>query len=87
MNKCCAWPWSAGFAGLAISYGLSLSNSVVFCVQQQCSLSNTIISAERIKQYMNLPSEAPAVIDDKRPSLHWPSVGKVEVENLQVNPR
>ncbi|KAG0571068.1 hypothetical protein KC19_6G208800 [Ceratodon purpureus] len=76
-----------GFAGLAISYGLSLNLSVVFSVQHQCNLSNIIISAERIKQYMSLPSEAPAVIDEKRPSLHWPSVGKVELENLQVRYR
>lgn len=71
---------------MAISYGLSLNISVVFGVQHQCNLSNTIISVERIKQYMNLVSEAPAVIPNKRPSLHWPSTGRVELENLQVNP-
>lgn len=76
-----------GFAGMAISYGLSLNISVVFGVQHQCNLSNTIISVERIKQYMNLVSEAPAVIPNKRPSLHWPSTGRVELENLQVRYR
>jgi len=34
---------------------------------------------------MHLESEAPVVINDNRPSAHWPNVGKVELENLQVN--
>jgi ATP-binding cassette subfamily C (CFTR/MRP) protein 2 len=73
-----------GFAGLVITYGLSLNVSQVFSVQHQCNLANVIISVERIKQYMNLPSEAPAVIMDERPPVQWPSTGKVELKNLQV---
>ena len=76
--------WGAGFAGLVITYGLSLNLSVVFSVQNQCNLANIIISVERISQYMHLPSEAPAVIDDKRPPVQWPNTGKVELQNLQV---
>lgn len=77
----------AGFAGLAITYGLSLNISVVFSVQNQCNLANVIISVERLKQYLNLPSEAPAIIKDKRPPTQWPNEGKVELQNLEVRPQ
>ena len=38
----------AGFVGMALSYGLSLNNSFVFSIQNQCQLSNQIISVEKV---------------------------------------
>ena len=37
----------AGFVGMALFYGLSLNNSFVFSIQNQCQLSNQIISVEK----------------------------------------
>ncbi|CAD6337044.1 unnamed protein product [Miscanthus lutarioriparius] len=37
-----------GFVGMALSYGLSLNNSFVFSIQNQCQLSNQIISVEKV---------------------------------------
>lgn len=76
---------NTGFIGLTLSYGLTLNMVMVVSLQNQCILANHIISVERIKQYMNIPSEAPEVIDDRRPPQNWPLVGKVEICNLQVN--
>lgn len=75
---------SSGFSGLALTYALSLSASQVFFVQWQCKLVNYIVSVERINQYMHLPSEAPAVIEGKRPSMQWPTQGKVVLEELKI---
>lgn len=75
----------AGFIGMAISYGLSLNTSLVFSIQHQCTLANYIISVERLNQYMHIPSEAPEVIEGSRPPTNWPSLGKVEILDLQVN--
>jgi ATP-binding cassette subfamily C (CFTR/MRP) protein 2 len=75
----------AGFIGMALSYGLSLNMSLVFSIQNQCTLANYIISVERLNQYMYIPSEAPEVIEGSRPPTNWPSVGKVEIHDLQVN--
>jgi ATP-binding cassette, subfamily C (CFTR/MRP), member 2 len=69
---------------MALSYGLSLNNSFVFSIQNQCQLSNQIISVERVNQYMDIPSEAAEVIEENRPSPNWPQVGRVELRDLKV---
>ena len=74
----------AGLIGMALSYGLSLNVFLVFSVKLQCFLSNSVISVERLEQYMHIPSEAPEVIEGSRPPHDWPSVGKVEIRNLKV---
>ncbi|KAJ7553020.1 hypothetical protein O6H91_06G081400 [Diphasiastrum complanatum] len=76
-----------GLIGLALSYGLSLNVSLVCSVQNQCILANWIVSVERIKQYMHIPSEAPAVIEDHRPAPTWPPNGNILLNNLQVRYR
>ena len=78
-------PFTAGFIGMTLRYGLSLNMSLVFSIQNQCTLANYIISVERLNQYMHVPSEAPEVIEGNRPPTNWPSVGKVEIHDLQVN--
>lgn len=79
--------FSSGFIGMALSYGLSLNNSLVFSIQNQCTLSNYIISVERLNQYMHVPSEALEVIEGKRPPRSWPATGRVEFRNLQIRYR
>ncbi|KAI8029327.1 ABC transporter C family member 10 [Camellia lanceoleosa] len=76
-----------GFIGMALSYGLSLNMSFVMSIQNQCTLANYIISVERLNQYMHIPSEAPEVIEENRPPVNWPTVGKVEIQDLQIRYR
>ena len=73
----------AGFVGMAFSYGLSLNNTLVNCIQRQCSLANQIISVERVNHYMDIQSE-PEVIEENRPAPDWPQVGSVELRDLKV---
>ncbi|KAH9625384.1 hypothetical protein KSS87_011455 [Heliosperma pusillum] len=77
----------SGFVGMALTYGLSLNNTMVFAIQYQCILANSIVSVERLNQYMHLPSEAPEVIEDSRPPKNWPTIGKVEIRDLQIRYR
>ncbi|KAL9237382.1 hypothetical protein vseg_011936 [Gypsophila vaccaria] len=79
--------FSPGFIGMALSYGLSLNIAMVISIQNQCAVANYVISVERLEQYMHIPSEAPEVIEDKRPPQNWPLVGKVEICNLQIRYR
>ncbi|PON57768.1 ATP-binding cassette containing protein [Parasponia andersonii] len=79
--------FSSGFIGMALSYGLSLNMSLVFSIQNQCTIANYIISVERLNQYMYNPSEAPEVIEENRPPASWPYVGKVEIRDLQIRYR
>ena len=70
---------------MALSYGLSLNLFLVLSVKFQCMLANTIISVERVEQYMHIPSEASEVIEGSRPAENWPTLGKVEICNLKVS--
>uniref|UniRef100_A0A0E0DN41 ABC transporter C family member 13 n=1 Tax=Oryza meridionalis TaxID=40149 RepID=A0A0E0DN41_9ORYZ len=76
-----------GFLGLCLSYALMLSSAQVFVTRFYSNLENYIISVERIKQFMHLPAEPPAVITDRRPPPSWPSAGRIELENLRVKYR
>ncbi|XP_057547947.1 ABC transporter C family member 10-like isoform X2 [Amaranthus tricolor] len=79
--------FSSGFIGMALSYGLALNMAMVFAIQNQCTLANHIVSVERLSQYMDIESEAPEFIKNSHPPLNWPSVGKVDILNLQIRYR
>lgn len=70
---------------MALSYALSLNVFLVSSVQNQCMLENSIISIERLEQYMHIPSERPEIIEGNRPAPGWPSTGKVEIVDLKVS--
>ncbi|XP_043705213.1 ABC transporter C family member 8-like [Telopea speciosissima] len=76
-----------GFVGLSLSYALSLTNSQVLMSRWYCSLANYIVSVERIKQFMHIPSEPPAIVDDKRPPSSWPSRGRIDLVDLKIKYR
>ena len=69
---------------MALSYGLSLNISLVISIQNKCTLANNITSVERLHQCLHIPSEAPEVIEENKPSVNWPTVGKVEIQDLEV---
>lgn len=71
-------------AGLAATYGLNLNVLQAWVIWNLCNVENKMISVERILQFTDIPSEAPLVIDDCRPSPDWPTDGTIILENLQV---
>ncbi|KAH1147222.1 hypothetical protein GLYMA_15G148500v4 [Glycine max] len=75
------------YVGLSLSYGLALSSLLAFTISMTCSVENKMVSVERIKQFTNLPSEAPWKIADKTPPQNWPSQGTIVLSNLQVRYR
>ncbi|CAE5968036.1 unnamed protein product [Arabidopsis arenosa] len=76
-----------GLVGLSLSYALTLTQTQVFLTRWYCTLSNSIISVERIKQYMNIPEEPPAIVDDRRPPSSWPSNGTIHLQELKIRYR
>ncbi|XXG48214.1 hypothetical protein AAC387_Pa02g2725 [Persea americana] len=76
-----------GFVGLSLSYALTLTSAQVILTRWHCNLENYIISVERIKQYMHIPSEPPAIVDDKRPLPSWPFGGKIDLQDLKIRYR
>nr|QVT92331.1 ABC transporter [Salvia miltiorrhiza] len=45
------------------------------------------LTARRIKQYMNIPPQPPAVIADKRPPSMWPPKGRIDLLDLKIRYR
>ncbi|KAJ1259572.1 hypothetical protein BS78_10G166500 [Paspalum vaginatum] len=78
---------SSGFAGLCLSYALTLTSAQVFLTRFYSYLENYIISVERIKQYMHLPEEPPAIIPENRPPTSWPQEGRIDLQDLKIRYR
>ncbi|KAG7997591.1 hypothetical protein I3843_01G218100 [Carya illinoinensis] len=76
-----------GLVGLSLSYALSLTGTQIFLTRWYCYLSNYLISVERIKQFMHIPQEPPAIVEDKRPPSSWPSKGRIELQDLTIKYR
>lgn len=70
--------------GLSLSYALTLSSAQANLTRFYSNLENYIISVERIKQFMNIPPEPPAIIVNNRPPSIWPAEGRIDLENLHV---
>ncbi|TYJ13682.1 hypothetical protein E1A91_A10G066700v1, partial [Gossypium mustelinum] len=76
-----------GLVGLSLSYALSLTSTQIFASRWYCNLLNYLISVERIKQFMNIPEEPPAIIEDNRPPSSWPYKGRIELQELKIRYR
>ncbi|XP_024179439.1 ABC transporter C family member 8 isoform X2 [Rosa chinensis] len=76
-----------GLVGLSLSYALTLTMTQIFVIRWYCNLSNYIISVERIKQFMQIPPEPLAIVEDKRPPSSWPTKGRIELHSLKIKYR
>ncbi|KAM7254412.1 hypothetical protein ACFE04_003792 [Oxalis oulophora] len=76
-----------GMVGLSLSYAMSLTGTQIFVSRWYCNLSNYIVSVERIKQFMHIQPEPPAIVEDKRPSTSWPVKGRIELQELKIRYR
>ncbi|KAK5134895.1 hypothetical protein LTR08_005985 [Meristemomyces frigidus] len=68
----------AGAAGLALTYAVTFTENVLWCVRLYASNEQNMNSVERIKEYLDVDQEAPSIIPDNRPDANWPSKGSVE---------
>jgi ATP-binding cassette subfamily C (CFTR/MRP) protein 1 len=55
-------------------------------VRQSCEIESQIISVERMKEYIELPQEAPLQIAGIKPPINWPS-GAIEFKNYSTRYR
>ncbi|CAB4277216.1 unnamed protein product [Prunus armeniaca] len=73
--------------GLILSYRLPLNGVLFWAIYMSCFVKNKMVSVERIKQFINIPSEAAWEIKDRVPPSNWPSHGNVELRDLQCSGR
>lgn len=77
----------AGSAGLSLSYAISFTENVLWLVRLYAINEQNMNSVERIKEYLDVEQEAPALIKDTRPAANWPSQGSVDFINYTTRYR
>ncbi|KAK9376897.1 P-loop containing nucleoside triphosphate hydrolase protein [Lipomyces chichibuensis] len=77
----------AGLVGLAMSYALQITQSLSWIVRMTVEVEVNTVSVERILEYSRLPSEAPAIIPNRRPPAAWPTAGELVFEHYSTRYR
>ncbi|KAH9902650.1 P-loop containing nucleoside triphosphate hydrolase protein [Cubamyces lactineus] len=76
---------SSGYAALVIVQAGVFANASRQLVRVLAQVELDFNSVERIVEYLEVPQEAPAIVDEKRPPAGWPtSNGELMVEDLVV---
>ncbi|MCL7032709.1 hypothetical protein MKW94_014411, partial [Papaver nudicaule] len=77
----------ASSMGLLLSYALNITNLLTSSLRLGSLAENSLNAVERIGTYIDLPSEAPAVIENNRPPPGWPSSGSIKFEDVVLRYR
>ncbi|KAJ3266425.1 hypothetical protein HDU77_001036 [Chytriomyces hyalinus] len=78
---------SASLVGLALTYSLSVTQSLNWMVRQSCEIETNIVSVERMKEYIELPQEAAYELPERKPHALWPEQGVIEFKGFQMRYR
>lgn len=78
---------TAGMIGLSLSFALQITQSLNWIVRMTVEVETNIVSVERIKEYTELKSEAPFIIESNRPRDTWPESGEIEFVNYSTRYR
>ena len=73
----------AGLAGLALSFAITITNSLAMLVQQVTALEMQMVNAERLLEYSELPQEE-ASPPPPPPAADWPAAGGVAFVGVSV---
>lgn len=77
----------ASTMGLLLSYTLNITNLLSGVLRQASRAENSLNAIERVETYIELETEAPAIIETNRPPLGWPSSGSIEFEDVVLRYR
>ncbi|KAI8866883.1 hypothetical protein GQ42DRAFT_181032 [Ramicandelaber brevisporus] len=78
---------NAGLAGLSITYAMNVVNQLTNILRQAAQTETNMVAVERVVEYSQLPSEAPAIVYDNRPPESWPQHGRIEFRNYETRYR
>uniref|UniRef100_A0A8C4MFN1 Multidrug resistance-associated protein 1 n=1 Tax=Equus asinus asinus TaxID=83772 RepID=A0A8C4MFN1_EQUAS len=78
---------SPGLVGLSVSYALQVTFILNWMIRMMSALESNIVAVERVKEYSKTETEAPWVVEGRRPPAGWPSQGEVEFRNYSVRYR
>ncbi|XP_051129037.1 ABC transporter C family member 12-like isoform X2 [Andrographis paniculata] len=77
----------ASTMGLLLSYSLNITNLLSNVLRQASRAENSLNAVERVGTYIDLPSEAPDVIEGNRPPSGWPAEGHIKFEDVHLRYR
>ena len=78
---------TSGMVGLSLSYALQITQTLNWIVRMTVEVETNIVSVERIKEYADLKSEAPLIIEGHRPPKQWPAQGDIRFNNYSTRYR
>jgi ABC-type multidrug transport system fused ATPase/permease subunit len=73
----------AGLAGFALAFASTILHDLLFVVRRFVQLEQSMVALERIKEYSEVPQEAPELVEP-RPPASWPAEGAIDVSNLVI---
>lgn len=76
-----------GSAGISLSYAIGFADNMLWLVRLYAMNEQNMNSVERVKEYLEVEQEAPAIIEKNRPPQNWPSLGSVEFINYTTRYR
>ncbi|KAK4259872.1 hypothetical protein QN277_006160 [Acacia crassicarpa] len=77
----------ASTMGLLLTYALNITNILSRVLRLASSAENSLNAVERVDTYIELETEAPAIIEGNRPPPGWPSSGSIEFEDVVLRYR
>ncbi|GLT64997.1 hypothetical protein SLA2020_374550 [Shorea laevis] len=77
----------ASTMGLLLSYALNITSLLTGVLRLASMAENSLNAVERVGTYIELPSEAPLIIESNRPPPGWPSSGLVRFEDVVLRYR
>ncbi|GKV32071.1 hypothetical protein SLEP1_g40702 [Rubroshorea leprosula] len=77
----------ASTMGLLLSYALNITSLLTGVLRLASMAENSLNSVERVGTYIELPSEAPLIIENNRPPPGWPSSGSIRFEDVVLRYR
>ncbi|XP_053424694.1 ATP-binding cassette sub-family C member 3 isoform X3 [Nycticebus coucang] len=76
-----------GLVGLSVSYALQVTFALNWMIRAMSDLESNIVAVERVKEYSKTETEAPWVMEGRRPPPGWPQHGEVEFRNYSMRYR
>lgn len=77
----------ASTMGLLLSYALNITNLLTAVLRLASLAENSLNAVERVGTYVELPSEAPPVVENSRPPPGWPSSGIIRFQDVVLRYR
>lgn len=77
----------ASTMGLLLTYTLNITNLLTAVLRLASLAENSLNAVERVGTYIELPSEAPLVVENNRPPPGWPAAGVIKFQDVVLRYR